>query len=154
MQVSSRFTVAIHMLTAIATFQETMTLSSTVLADSANVNPVEIRRIMLQLSSAKLIDVKKGRGGIRLAKNPAKITFLDVFRAVESLENGELFHFHEKPNPACPVGKDIHQMLSPKLREIQNAMEAKMAEMTIADVVNEGKGNRRIENFIGRIYEN
>ncbi len=123
------------MLLVIATFQKNMTLSSTVLAESVNVNPVEIRRIMLLLSDAGLIDVKKGRGGIRLAKNPEDITFFDVFRAVESLENGGLFHFHEKPNQACPVGKKIHQTLLPKLREIQDAMEAKMAEMTLADVL-------------------
>ena len=135
MQISSRFTIAIHMLAAVATFQDQMTMSSTVLASSVSVNPVEIRRIMLQLSDAGILDVKKGRGGIRLAKEPKDITFLDVFRAVEALENSELFHFHENPNPQCPVGASIHAKLDPKLTDIQQSMEAAMEKYTLADVV-------------------
>lgn len=135
MQVSSRFTIALHMLTAIAVFQDEMTMSSTILASSVNVNPVEIRRIMLQLSDAGFIDVRRGRGGITLAKKTDDITLYDVFVAVESLENGELFHFHEKPNPECPVGKNIHTMLDPKLKEIQDSMEETMRKYTIADVI-------------------
>lgn len=135
MQVSSRFTIAIHMLTAIATFQDQMTLSSTVLADSVNANPVEIRRIMLQLSGAGLINVKKGRGGIRTAKAPEDITFLDVFQAVESLDDGELFRFHEKPNPSCPVGGHIQEKLRPKLKSIQASLENEMSHYTLADVL-------------------
>ena len=135
MQVSSRFTIALHMLTALAVFQDQMTMSSSILASSVNVNPVEIRRIMLQLSDAGFINVKKGRGGITLAKAPEEITLLDVFNAVEALENGELFHFHEKPNPECPVGRNIHSMLDPKLKEIQTSMEETMQRYTLADVV-------------------
>lgn len=123
------------MLTALAVFQDQMTMSSSILASSVNVNPVEIRRIMLQLSDAGFINVKKGRGGITLAKAPEEITLLDVFNAVEALENGELFHFHEKPNPECPVGRNIHSMLDPKLKEIQNSMEETMQRYTLADVV-------------------
>ncbi|SDA58681.1 Rrf2 family protein [Butyrivibrio sp. INlla18] len=136
MQISSRFTMAIHMLAAVATFQDTMTVSSTVLADSVNANPVEIRRIMLQLSAADMLDVKKGRGGIRMGKDPKDITFLDVFEAVEAVGNDELFHFHEDPNPACPVGANIHAMLDDKLYEIQKVMEDKMAQITLADILN------------------
>lgn len=135
MQISSRFTIAIHMLTAIATFQDQMTMSSTVLASSVNVNPVEIRRIMLQLSDAGMIDVKKGRGGIRMAKEPKDITFLDVFQAVEALDNGELFHFHENPSAECPVGAHIHEKLDTKLAKIQESMEESMKQFTLADVV-------------------
>ncbi len=135
MQISSRFTIAIHMLTVIGTFQDQGTVSSTVLANSVSVNPVEIRRIMLQLSDAGLIDVKRGRGGIRLAKEPKDISFLDVFKAVDALDHGELFRFHEKPNPHCPVGARIHEMLDPKLDDIQQSMESTMLKYTLADVL-------------------
>ena len=140
MQISSRFTIAIHMLTAIAALQDQMTISSTVLASSVNVNPVEIRRIMLQLSEAGMIDVKKGRGGIRMAKESKDITFLDVFHAVEALGHGELFHFHEKPNPACPVGGSIHERLDSKLANIQQSMEETMQKYTLADVLDAPAG--------------
>lgn len=136
MQITSRFTIAIHMLTTIAVFQDQMTVSSTVLAGSVDANPVVIRRIMLQLSDAGMLDVKKGRGGIRLAKAPEKISFYDVFDAVEALDNNELFHFHENPNPACPVGRNIHAMLDPKLSIIQQDLENDLKKFTLADVIN------------------
>ena len=135
MQISSRFTIAIHILTAIAVFQDEITMSSTILGDSVNANPVVIRRIMLQLSDAGIIHVSRGRGGMRIAKQPEDISFFEVFNAVEALENGELFHFHEKPNPVCPVGRNIHDMLDGKLHEIQQVMEERMRQITLADVI-------------------
>jgi len=47
-----------------------------------------------------------------------------------------LFHFHEEPNPACPVGKNIHRILDSKLSEIQDAMENKMKGYTLLDIEN------------------
>jgi len=48
-----------------------------------------------------------------------------------------LFHFHENPNPACPVGRNIHTVLDHRLEDIQKAMENEMKKYTIADVVND-----------------
>ena len=44
------------------------------------------------------------------------------------------FHFHEAPNPACPVGRNIHGLLDGKLTSIQSAMENEMKKYTIADI--------------------
>ena len=63
-----------------------------------------------------------------------EITFLDIYRAVECVEDGALFHFHEKPNQACPVGKNIHHVLDDKLAKVQEAMERELAAITLADV--------------------
>ena len=49
MQISSRFTIAIHILTAIDTFQNDYKVTSDFLAGSINVNPVIIRRTMQSL---------------------------------------------------------------------------------------------------------
>ena len=48
-----------------------------------------------------------------------------------------MFHFHDNPNPNCPVGKNIHIALDDKLSRIQAAMEDEMKKYTIADVVND-----------------
>lgn len=64
-----------------------------------------------------------------------KITFLDVYNAVECVENGELFHFHENPNTDCPVGRNIHNVLDDRLSRIQKAMEDEMRKITIADAI-------------------
>ena len=64
------------------------------------------------------------------------ITFLDVYKAVEPIEDGVLFHFHENPNPDCPVGRNIHALLDGKLCSIQDAMEDRMKGYTLEDIRN------------------
>lgn len=135
MQISSRFTIAVHVLICIETFKKDMKTTSDFLASSVNVNPVVIRRILQQLKKAGIVEVKRGSGGADLARDPANITLLDVYTAVESVEEGRLFHFHENPNPQCPVGSNIHNILDDRLKRIQDAMEDQMRSVTIRDVM-------------------
>ena len=139
MQISSRFTIALHVFVCIDTFQDSHKLTSDFIAGSVNVNPVVIRRILQQLKAADLVTVARGTGGCRIAKPLEDITFLDVYNAVECIESGELFHFHENPNPDCPVGRNIHYVLDDKLKRIQSSMENEMTKITIADVVADTK---------------
>lgn len=134
MQISSRFTIAVHVLTCISTFEKNLKVTSDFLAGSVNVNPVVIRRILLQLKSAELITVARGSGGASVAKSLDDITLLDVYHAVECVD-GELFHFHENPNTACPVGRNIHNVLDSRLMQVQNAMENELKRITLADIV-------------------
>lgn len=142
MQISSRFTIAIHMLTCMETFQEDYKVTSDFLADSIRVNPVIIRRILSQLREAGMITVKRGTGGAQIRKPLEDITFLDVYRAVECVEENALFHFHENPNPDCPVGKNIHNILDGRLLQVQRAMERELETITLADVI------RDLDNYI------
>ena len=50
-------------------------------------------------------------------------------------EENTLFHFHENPNPDCPVGKNIHNILDDKLQRVQTAMERELESITLADVM-------------------
>ena len=141
MQISSRFTIAIHMLTCMETFKDEYKVTSEFLAASINVNPVIIRRILSQLKEAGIIEVKRGTGGAAPAKPLEEITFLDVYRAVECIEENTLFHFHENPNPDCPVGRNIHKILDGRLLKVQQAMELELQGMTMADVMEDLKKN-------------
>lgn len=134
MQISSRFTLAVHIFACIETFGDENKVTSNFLAASANVNPVIIRKILGQLKGAGLINVARGTGGTTLAKPLGEITFLDIYRAVECVDNGDLFHFHENPNPGCPVGGNIHNILDDKLQRVQSAMERELASITLEDV--------------------
>lgn len=134
MQISSRFTLAVHIFACIDTFQDDYKVTSDFLAGSTNVNPVIVRKILGQLKAAGLVEVARGSGGASIARPLDEITFLDIYRAVECVENGELFHFHENPNPECPVGKNIHLILDEKLDRVQTAMERELASITLADV--------------------
>ena len=50
------------------------------------------------------------------------------------MEDNKLFHFHENPNPQCPVGKNIHNILDDKLQQVQDAMERELQSITLEDV--------------------
>ena len=134
MQISSRFTLAVHIFACIDTFKDDYKVTSEFLAGSTNVNPVIVRKILGQLKAAGLVEVARGSGGASIAKPLNEITFLDIYRAVECVEGGELFHFHDNPNPNCPVGKNIHKILDEKLQRVQEAMERELASITLADV--------------------
>ena len=134
MQISSRFTIGLHILTAIDTFQNEYKVTSDFLAGSIRTNPVVVRRILGQLKKAGLIESSQGVAGITIPKPLEEISFYDVYAAIEPVEEGDLFRFHDSPNPDCPVGRNIHRLLDGKLREIQNAMEEKMRRYTLADL--------------------
>ncbi len=139
MQISSRFTIAVHVLVCIETFKDSYKVTSDFLASSVNVNPVVIRRLLQQLKKAGLINVKRGSGGADIEKPLDEITLLDLYNAVECVEDGNLFHFHESPNQLCPVGKNIHTLLDVRLKEIQKAMEKEMMSVSIQDIMNDAK---------------
>lgn len=134
MQISSRFTLAIHIFACIDTFGNEYKVTSDFLAGSTNVNPVIIRKILGQLKGAGLIHVARGTGGTTVARPLEEITFFDVYKAVECVEGGSLFHFHENPNTNCPVGRNIHHILDDKLFRVQDAMENELASITLADL--------------------
>lgn len=133
MQISSRFTIALHIFTCVDYFKD-QKITSDFLASSIQTNPVIVRKILSQLKNAGLIMVARGTGGISLTRDPSTISFLDVYRAIEPLEEGNLFRFHESPNPACPVGSNIHNLLDDKLMSIQKAMEIEMEKYTLSDI--------------------
>ncbi|MEE6451310.1 Rrf2 family transcriptional regulator [Gottfriedia acidiceleris] len=134
MKISSRFTVAVHIL-SLVTIENSALCTSEWIAGSVNTNPVVIRRVMGKLKNAGLIQVRRGTGGATLRKSLNEITLLDVYRAVEVVEEGELFQFHEKPNPNCPVGANIQLVLELILNRAQEAMEKILDEVTMEELV-------------------
>lgn len=79
--VNQQFTFAVHILTALAFAGETM--DSQQLATSVNTNPVVIRRLLLGLRRAGLVETYTGKhGGTRLSKRPVDISLLAVYDAV------------------------------------------------------------------------
>src|SRR4030095_8852764 len=133
MSTNSRFAVAVHVLSLMAWSGEEP-LKSEQVADSVNTNPVVIRRMLLELAEAGLVVSQTGSlGGSRLAGDPAKTTLLDVYQA---LECGGVFSLHRQPpSRECPVGVNIETVLGDVLLEVDSAVEAVLAKITISDVV-------------------
>lgn len=139
MQISSRFTIAVHTLLCIEMFKADRKVTSDFIASSVNVNSVVIRRLLQQLKKAGIVQVARGSGGADTAKPIDQITLLDIYNAVECVNDGGLFHFHDNPNQLCPVGRNIHAVLDVRLEKIQETMEREMGMVTIQDILNDTK---------------
>ncbi len=134
MQITSKFTIAVHIITAIDYFRDDMKVTSNFLAGSVGANPVIVRTVMGCLKDAGIISISQGKSGIALSKRLDEITFYDIYKAIDPVGEEGLFHFHENPNIECPVGRNIHAALDTKLIQIQDKMESEMKSITVADV--------------------
>lgn len=130
---NSRLAVAIHIMVLVAS-NSREPLSSDMIAGSVNTNPVVIRRISGMLKKAGLLTSRAGITGSELTKDPAHISLLDIFKAVQPKD--ELFAIHEKPNPNCAVGKNIQSALDVTFDRAQRAMETELANQSLKDVMN------------------
>ncbi|GAA4704446.1 Rrf2 family transcriptional regulator [Brevibacillus fulvus] len=128
-QISSRFSIAVHILSLIAVNPHDCT--GDFIATSVNTNPVIIRRIMGMLKKAGLLEVRPGVGGASLLKQPEQITLLDIYRAVNVIEGDQLFRIHEEANVQCPVGRNIEHVLQAEFKAAQTALENRLAKTTL-----------------------
>jgi len=133
MKISSRFSVAVHIISILQLYGSPMPTSEYI-AGSVNTNPVVIRRILGMLKQAGIVDMKRGTGGAYLVKSVEDITMLDVYKAVGSVEDGQLFQIHENPNPECPVGANIQGVVNVALLSAQDSMEGVLEKITLADI--------------------
>ena len=133
MSTSSRFAVAVHVLTLMA-WADDEPLKSEHVAESVNTNAVVIRRMLCELAESNLVVSQSGAmGGSKLARVPEQITLLDIYQAVES--RGVFSLHRHPPNRDCPVGVNIGTVLNEVLDEVDTAVERVLANITVKDVV-------------------
>jgi Rrf2 family protein len=137
---------AVHVLSVLA-YQEGDRVTSTHLAGSVNTNPVIIRRLLLSLQKAKLVETCKGAGsGSRLSRSPQRINMAEIYRSVEDSES--FATPSRKPRADCPVGRCIIEALAKIFTSAQNAMERDLAKTILADVMemvkSSGQGSKKI----------
>lgn len=134
MKISSRFSVATHII-AMLHIEKDVVSTSEIIAHSVNTNPVVIRRVIGMFKKAELVNVNAGRGGAYLVKPIMDITLLDIYKAVEVVEKGKLFQIHEEPDHHCVVGACIEGVLGNVLCKAQTAMEDVLQNVTMADII-------------------
>lgn len=132
MKHSVKFSDAIHILVYIEMLQGT-DLSSEVIAKSVNANPVSVRRIMSSLKKAGLIISQSGKANPKLSREPAAISFYDIYQAID--EDQQIFRVDEKTAPACIVGGNIQGVLAEKYAQLQQSIEAEMRQINLAEII-------------------
>ena len=137
MQITSKFTVAVHILTCIEVFSDQMRVTSEFLSGSTGVNAVIIRNVLGLLREAGIVETCQGSSGAHLTRSLDEITLYDIYLAVECIDDDGLFRFHENPNAQCPVGRNIHKVMDSRLAAAQTAMENELKNTTLADIVTE-----------------
>ncbi|HVK58739.1 MAG TPA: Rrf2 family transcriptional regulator [Candidatus Kapabacteria bacterium] len=134
MRTSCRFAMAVHVLAVLA-YKQGDRVTSSYLAASVNTNPVIVRRLLLTLQKAKLVETRKGAGsGSRLERSPARITLAEVYNAVE--EEDAFTMPSREPNQGCPVGQCIQDELDLVFTAAESAMIDQLGRTTVADIVN------------------
>lgn len=133
MAANSQFSMAIHILTMLATASDE-NVKSDCIAASVNTNAVVIRRVLGQLSQAGLVTSQTGAfGGTRLAKPPGEISLCSIYKAVSC---GEVFALHAKsPNQDCPIGRNIEAVLCNLQKEIDKAVGEKLGQYSLASII-------------------
>ncbi|MEU3535706.1 Rrf2 family transcriptional regulator [Streptomyces murinus] len=136
MSANSRLTVATHVLVWMELYrrQGGTVATSEQISESVNTNPVVIRRLLGDLRKAGLVSSRRGAGaGWVLARDPARISLLEVYDAVES---GSLFAMHRTPpNQECPVGRGIQPAIGKIYDRAEAAVRQELAASTLADVL-------------------
>lgn len=135
MPTSTRFAVAVHVLTALAVSDGSPQRSED-LAYSVNTSAVVIRSLLSRLGEAGFTRSQLGAGGgAMLAKPAGEIRLLDVYEAVE---DPVLFSLHRTPPcENCAVGGNILEALQPTLARARGALEQELAHTSIADIAAE-----------------
>jgi DNA-binding IscR family transcriptional regulator len=111
---------------------ELLTTSEMVATSVGTSGPV-VRRLLVALAEAGLLQATLGRsGGYILAKDSRKISLKDVWLAVET---DELFPTPARaPSSDCPVGAHIHQVLEAPLAQARKNLEQQLARTSLWDL--------------------
>ncbi|WP_312767862.1 Rrf2 family transcriptional regulator [Epilithonimonas sp.] len=132
---NTRFATAIHILTLLAKDSQEW-LTSDWIAGSVNVNPVIVRKELINLKKSGLIESRQGKvGGVRIAKNPEQINISDIYESVKNTE--VLGKKNQNPNPLCNIGKDINKNLSLLFNDTDDLVLQFLKQKNLSDFSNQ-----------------
>jgi Rrf2 family protein len=132
MNSNQQFAIACHILAVLAAYPDRC-VTSEIIAESVDTNPVFIRRIMAQLRQRRFVDSRPGTsGGWRLLRPAPQISLREVYLATNH-ESALALHRH--PNLDCPIGGNIQVVLGSIFSDAQTALEATLDRFSVADVL-------------------
>jgi Rrf2 family protein len=133
--VDTRFPVSVHIMTSLA-YNQPELMNSEKLAMSIKTNPSFIRKLVVLLSSAGLVESVRGKsGGIRLAKKAKDITLDQIYKAVT--ENTLVAVPSKSPNKSCPISCGMNDILCKISREIEENTLKQLSKKDLNEILNE-----------------
>jgi Rrf2 family protein len=133
-----QFSMAVHILAGLACGCDREGVTSGHLAESVNTSPSFVRRTLARLSRAGLIETATGKtGACWLAQDAKDISLLDIYRAVDAPKAFAIHNYAEQK--VCKVSCHIKAALEKALAKTQKAMEASLAEISLAQIVSDVK---------------
>lgn len=132
MRYSHKLSDAVHIMAYVEIYYDD-DLSSVAIAQSVESNPGLVRRLMAALRAAGLLATQRGTATPEITRDPAGISLLDIYRAVET--DDHLLHIDDKTNPKCIVGGNIQETLREAYATVQTAAETQMATITLASLI-------------------
>lgn len=128
---NARFAISLHILTLLEQANGEL-ISSEYLAGSININPVLVRKELINLRKHGFVESKEGKnGGSYLAKSGKQITLDQVYQAVR--QNNLLGNSKNTPNPDCTVGRQINQHLNNLYDNTERVLMNELSKKTLTD---------------------
>lgn len=128
---NTRFATAVHIMTLLADSPQDW-LTSEWMAGSININPVMVRKELSILREAGLVISRQGKeGGSQLSRNAEAITIAEIYAAVKNTD--VLGKKNQKPNPLCPVGKEINNHLNDLFKETDQLVMQFLGNKTLKE---------------------
>lgn len=129
---NSEFCVAVHALVYLD--HKAAVLSSEELADNICTNPARVRKVMVKLRAAGLVETREGsEGGYRFCRNPEAVSLAQVAKALEvrfvatGWRSGDV----EK---ACLVSSGMGALMDGILDDLDAGCYARLKQTTIAAI--------------------
>ncbi|MBC7419535.1 MAG: Rrf2 family transcriptional regulator [Bdellovibrio sp.] len=131
--VNQQFATAVHVLTALA-FNRKDLMSSDLLAQSVNTNPVVIRRLLSLLTKASLVTTTRGKsGGVKLSKDPNQINLKDVYLALSPVD--PMAPREKSPLKECPVSCSMYSIMTKVSVGTQKATLKYLESQKLSDLI-------------------
>ncbi|MEO0649482.1 MAG: Rrf2 family transcriptional regulator [Planctomycetota bacterium] len=127
---NAQLTIAFHIL-GFLTARRGEPLTSDVLAATYGTSPVVLRRVLVKLQRAGLVETRRGvGGGSVLARAPEDINLREAYEAIR--QGDELLPRH--PSEGGGVGPIVGEYLNELYEEAEQALVARLEAVTVAQM--------------------
>jgi Rrf2 family protein len=133
----TKFAVSVHLMTALA-YNPGKIMSSEELSKSLCTNPSFVRKLVVSLSNAGLVQSQRGKtGGVQLSKPPAEISLSEIYTAISERNVIELPQ--KDPYLGCPVSKSIGIIMEDVSNKMETSILDSLSKINLSEILTQIK---------------